>query len=354
LSSKEEIHSGMLSDIPNDYEKGVGSFVYDVTRAVAIKFETYDQKIEDTKSKLNLENLYGNELAQRIYELTGITRKLATKASDYVEIVGSPGAVITIGDKVASERVFYTTKETKAIDLSGKVSVLVECDEYGTVGNVPANVIKYFPVTIQGVVSVTNPNPFTDGYEAESDKELLTRYYERIQTPATSANKAHYKNWAKEIIGVGEAKVFPLWNGDNTVKVVIIDSNRQPAHADLVAAVQEYIDPGISGLGDGEAPIGAFCTVVSASGLVINISFTATKDPSFADPQILSRIEKNVGDYLKDISFKETQVSYARIGSLILSSDGILDYTNLIINGGTSNIVINNEEVPILGGITID
>jgi uncharacterized phage protein gp47/JayE len=354
LSSKEEIHSGMLSDIPNDYEKGVGSFVYDVTRAVAIKFETYDQKIEDTKSKLNLENLSGYELAQRIYELTGITRKEATRASDYVEIVGSPGAVISIGDKVASESVFYTAKETKIIEPNGKVLVLVECDEFGTLGNVPANVIKYFPVTIQGVVSVTNPNPFTDGYEAESDEELLTRYYERIQTPATSANKAHYKNWAKEVIGVGEAKVFPLWNGDNTVKVVIIDSNKQPANAELVSAVQEYIDPGISGMGDGEAPIGAYCTVVSATGLYINVSFVSTKDPAFTDPQILSSIEKNIRDYLKDISFKETQVSYARIGALILSADGILDYANLSINGGTSNILLNDEQVPVLGGITFD
>lgn len=352
--TKDLIHEEMLQDISNDYDKSVGSFIYDVTMPPAARFEEAYKNLNSVKEKLSIENLKGDELEQQVKERSGTTRKQATKSTTYVTITGQIGAAINIGDKVSSDTVNYSFVESKVIGDSGKVDILVECDEYGTIGNVPANTIRYFPITLQGLTTVTNQSPVTNGYEAESDAELLKRHYERVQTPPTSGNKAHYKNWAKEVTGVGEAKVFPLWDGDNTVKVVVINSNKLPASVDLVHAVQEHIDPGIRGLGEGSAPIGAFCTVISATALTLNISFTADKDAAYTDEQIQTSVEENISAYLKEISFEETQVSYAKIGALILSSDGILDYTNLTINGSTSNILVQDEEVAILGGILID
>jgi uncharacterized phage protein gp47/JayE len=343
----------MLGDISNDYDKTVGSFIYDATKPAAIEMEKIYQGMDDVIDKMTIDNLTGDELTQRVKERTGVDRKPATKANDNVTVTGSVGTVINIGDKVASDTVNFSFVESKTIGAGGTVSVKVECDQDGAIGNVPANAIKYFPVTLPGLTAVTNPNPFTNGFDAESDEELLDRYYERMQTPATSGNKAHYKNWAKEVVGVGDAKVIPLWNGDNTVKVVIIDSNKQPANASVVNSVQTYIDPGVTGLGDGVAPIGAKCTVVSAAGLTVNVSFTATKDPVYTDSQRQANVEASIRDYLKSIAFVESQVSYAKVGAAILNSQGILDYSNLTINGGTININIGTEQVPVLGGVTI-
>ncbi len=50
-----------------------------------------------------------------------------------------------------------------------------------------------------------------------------------MRREAVSANKQHYKQWAEELDGVGRAKVFPLWDGDGTVKIVVTDANMQPA-----------------------------------------------------------------------------------------------------------------------------
>jgi uncharacterized phage protein gp47/JayE len=352
--TKGTIHEEMLKRVPDHYDKTLGSFIYDSTEPVADQLGAGYRDLDSVVDKLSIDNLTGDELEQRVNERSGITRKKATFATTLVTVTGQPGAVINIGDKVSSDTVNYSFQEAKTIGSSGQVDTFVMCDQAGNIGNVPANGIKSFPITLQGLTSVTNKEPVTNGYEAEPDTELLKRYYERIQTPPTSGNKAHYKNWAKEVTGVGEAKVFPLWNGDNTVKVVIIDSNKAPASEDLVNDVQNHIDPGITGLGDGEAPIGAFCTVVSASGLSVNLSFTAVKDPAYTDLQIRVSLEENIQQYLSEIAFVEPQLSYAKIGALILSSDGILDYSNLLINGGTSNILINDEEVPVLGVITID
>ena len=41
-----------------------------------------------------------------------------------------------------------------------EVDVLVECEVYGTTGNVPIGAIKYFPKTLQGLQTVTNKEAF--------------------------------------------------------------------------------------------------------------------------------------------------------------------------------------------------
>lgn len=358
--TEENIKKEMLDSISNKVDKGEKSLTHDAIGPAAIKFAEAYINLQSVADKIDIKNLEGEELERFIYQRTGITRKPATKAATTVFISGQEGAKISQGDLVGADTVNFISTEDKTIDLTGQMEVLVECEEPGTIGNVPAGAIKYFPVSIAGLVSVSNPEPVTNGYSAESDESLLERYYERIRTPATSGNKYHYLNWAKEVVGVGDARVFPLWDGPNTVKVVIIDSNKQPAGSELVAQVQEHIDPGITGLGDGQAPIGAFCTVVSAAGKAINIAVTIARDTNYSLEQVKTNIESNVTEYLRSIAFKTDNnnnplpVSYAKVGALILESQGVLDYQDLKINGGITNIAISDEEVAILGEVVLE
>lgn len=353
IEDREIIQTRMLSNIVSNYDKTEGSFIYDAIKPVAIELENICQEIEISKEKLSIEKLTGDELEQRVYEKTGITRKSATRASGYVMMTVKAGAVISEGALVASDTINFIVKETKTINGDGDVEVLVYCEEYGSIGNLPSGSIRYFPVSMSGITKVTNNEDFTNGYDAEGDEELLERYYERIRTPAISGNKYHYINWTKEVTGVGDAKVIPLWNGDNTVKIVIIDSNKQPASSDLVAEVQEYIDPDGKGLGEGQAPIGAYCTAVSANSVDINISFTAIKNDSVTDEERIQSVKDNITEYLKEIAFNEEAISYNRIASIILDSKGIIDFSDLTINGQTTALSLADDEVAVLGVLTI-
>lgn len=350
MMALDDKHNELLSGISDDYEKVPGSFIYILTRPTAKQLVDIDNKIETINTKLNIENLNGMELATRVNDRTGLTKKLATYSIGILQALGN--GTININDLFETNAgIQFVSIETVTIIGSGFVKV--RCTQAGTIGNVPANQIVHIPITINGITAVTNLEPTKDGFEEESDDDLLARYYERIRTPATSGNKAHYINWAKEVTGVGEARCFPLWNGDNTVKVVIIDANRQPASIDIVEDVQEYIDPNITGLGDGVAPLGAFCTVVSARGKSITLSFVAVKDAGFSDDEIIQNVSANMIQYLKSIAFKEAYVSYAQIGSIILMSEGIKDYSDLLVNGDNGNIELQVDEVAILGGVTI-
>jgi len=346
-----ELINSMLARIPNKYDKTEGSFIYDSVAPVAKEIENTYTDIDGVAGKLDIENLEGDELETFVYQRTGITRLPATRAVGELTVTGN--GTVTEGDLFeTSSGVQFEATETVAITTTGTVSI--QAVVAGPTGNVPAEQITLMPITIQGITAVINNEPTIDGFEEESDVALLTRYYERRRTPATSGNKAHYINWAKEVAGVGNAKAYPLWNGDNTVKVRIIDADKQPASAGLVDLVQEYIDPLSAGLGEGQAPIGAYCTVESAATLTINVVVTVVKDPAVDDVTRQANVEAALTAYLADIAFVSDYVGYGNIGSAILASAGVEGYENLTVNGGTSNVAIGDTEVAILGTVTLN
>ena len=351
MKTFSELISSLLNYISNSYDKTEGSFIYDSVAPVAKELENSYLELEKVSDKLDIENLEGNDLEQYVYQRTGIERLSATYATGELTVNGN--GTVSEGDLFETESgIQFEATETVTITETGTVNI--KAVEAGPSGNVPAEQITLMPITISGITSVSNPESTSNGFEAETDEALLIRYYERRKTPATSGNKAHYINWAKEVAGVGGAKVFPLWNGDNTVKVRIIDADKQPASVGLIDTVQEYIDPLSEGKGEGQAPIGAYCTVESAVALNINVEFTVVKDTSVDDSTRQANVEASITEYLANIAFLSDYVGYGNIGSAILASEGVEGYDNLTVNGGTSNISIPDTEVAILGTVTIN
>lgn len=342
--TEQEIHERMLENISDEEDKSTGSFIFDVTKAGAIEFHLFGEEIQAVSDKQNIDNLHGDELERFVFQRTGIERRPATKASTEVIISGSEGSVINEGDLVATEDINFVVQETKTIGPSGVVTVLVVAEEYGTVGNVPENSIIHFPVTLPGIVDVYNPDPVTNGYEAETDESLRQRYYDALQRPAKAGNKYHYEQWAMEVVGVGGVRVFPRYNGPLTMKIVIIDANGQPADEELVSRTRSHIE--------NEMPFGVEdLNVSSAISVPINIEVDLVIAEGYEEADVLENIKEKIIEYLQLIAFRQSFVSYAQIGFMIIDSDGVIDYQNLIVNGGTANIPIGEDEVAVLGGV---
>lgn len=344
METSQEIQERMLLNVSEDYDTSEGSFIYDALKPAAIEFENQQKEVETVRNKLDIENLTGDELTRFVYTRTGRIRKPATKANGVVIISGSVGSSIHVGDLVSDGYINFISLEEKTIGESGQMTVLVECEEYGSVGNATANSITVFPVTIQGLVDVYNQNAFTNGYDAESDDALRQRYYDKLQRPGKAGNKYHYREWAMEVTGTGDARVFPRYNGPLSVKVVIINSNKQPADEGLIEAVKQHIEE--------EMPFGVTdLSVIGATGLAINLTVTLSLMNDYIETNVIETIKENITAYLKEIAFTSTFVSYAKIGSIIIDSEGVLDYENLLVNGGTSNVPIGDEQVAIMGGV---
>lgn len=188
-----------------------------------------------------------------------------------------------------------------------------------------------------------------EGEDEASDDKIRKSYSDKVKNTNNDGNLAQYKSWCESYPGIGNYKVIPLWNGANTIKVSILDSSNDVASETLVSEFQNYLDPGVKGMGDGVAPIGAFVTVTTASELPINITANVTLKENYTDTSI---IDQGLVEYFKKIAYDREILAYMQIGSAILDIEGVDFITNLKINGGTSDINLGVEQIPILGTTT--
>ena len=342
-----------MSEVPDSIDKRQGSIVFNAVSPVCYELSLAYNELFKYIQKLDVNNLNGDELALYINQRTGIVRKPAIASITTVTITGSIGASIPLGAKVGADGLLFEITEAGVIDGTGTVDLPAVCTIAGVIGNLPAASINYFSTAISGAQTVTNADPIDGGVDEETDAELLSRYYVRVQTPSTSGNAYQYLNWALEIAGVGGAKVFSLWDGANTVKIAIFNSAGEEASPELVAQVQEYIDPGVTGTGMGVAPIGAFATVVSAVALAINISATVVLTVGYVLADVVGQITENLTNYFKEIGMTGNSVVYSKIGATISGTEGVQDYSSLLVNLGTVNITPSTGEFPLLGTVSI-
>jgi len=93
--------------------------------------------------------------------------------------------------------------------------------------------------------------------------------------------------------------------------------------------------------------------VESPQEKVINISADVYLDGSDTLENVQAKFAALVAEYFKGLTFEIYTVSYAKIGSLLLSVPGVADYSNLLVNSGNENIMIGEEEMPILGTVAL-
>lgn len=337
----DDILKHLLTYVPDRYDTDNGSFFSDLLKPVAVQLYLLQNKIDVLEDNCFALTAAGEYLDRKAAE-QGLTRRSGTFARGIVRIAGVKGEVVRAGAKVAAENVLYAVDETVMIPDTGFIEVGATCTVAGGVGNVKADKINRFPVMLRNLTAVENITDFTGGYDEETDAELLERYLEKVSRPNTSGNKNHYISWAKEVSGVGNVQVVPLWNGPGTVKVIITNSDNAPADAELIAEVAGHIED--------NRPIGASVTVATVNTILINITVSLVADDSST---AAADIESNINKYLSDIALEKSYVSYAKIGGLILSSAGVEDYSQLRINGGTSNIAIPAGAVPVLDKVVV-
>jgi len=345
--SVDSIHAALLAQIPDSYQKTTGFPTWMLTRAMAHGLAEGETVITKAQQNLDPENLHGDDLTHYVFTRTGQERREAVFASGMLTASGE--GIIQAGDLFETEGgIQFRAAETVVV--SDTTNVPVFCVTPGAVGNVAAGTVCKMPVQLPGIDSITNPLSMTNGFDAESDAELLDRFLERLQQPVTGSNKWQYLMWAKEVSGVGAARVFPLGHGDSTVDVIIIDSDGQPANPALVRAVQEYIDPESAGKGEGQAGIGAHCYVSAAEGVAVDVAVTVKCLDSTG---ISEAVQKSIVGYLASIAFQQDYVSYGKLAVAVNETTGVLDYRDFTINGDTANIPVGERQVAICGEVTV-
>ncbi|MEF2967473.1 baseplate J/gp47 family protein [Paenibacillus sp. M1] len=343
--TKEAILERMRQASPEGIDTRQGSVTYDLLSPAAIElahaYIALDQVLKF--------GFAGPEQPSEFLDLRaaefGVTRRPSVKASGEVVFTGDDGTVIPVGTSVCTDEeepiVFVTTEAGIINQRTAKLKA--EAVTGGIRGNVDAGRIKLMMGNLSGVISVTNPQEFANGAETESDESLLGRYFDRVRRPATSGNAWHYRQWALEVPGVGDVKVFPTWKGGGTVKLSILSEDKQEPDDEIIEEVAKAVGE--------RRPLGAEVTVSKAKGVEINVSASLTLVPGADLEEIKTLFRTNLKEFLAGIAFKTKIVSFIRIFGLLLDIEQVADFSDLQINGVGGNLEMEDEEVAIAGTV---
>lgn len=389
--SADEIHARMLENLPKGIDIGEGNIPWDFTRPSALeKAEMVEFTLNETIKLIFPQWSYGRWLDLH-GEKVNVYRRSANHASGKLNITGKAGTVIpsgyqfaTAADLTASVIFEASGGYTLAGDPDGNGMVTMAIDiravEGGPIGNVDADSIKLMVKPLKGITKVSNPEPLTGGTDAEADEDFLIRVLDamRMGSSMTGCN-ADYIRWAKEVSAVGQVIVDPEWddpempeqfhytdqNGHRkcagAVRLIIVDSNGQPANQQILDAVYTHI----AGTGDTDIarlmPIGAHLTVVAPDDVGVTISATVLLGEGEDTGTVTERFKKNLTDYWLEVAQEAadeevTHTGYIRmvqVGAVLAKTEGVVDYKDLTVNGGTENIPITNAQYPATGEVTL-
>ena len=329
----ENILQQMLSRVTSDVDKREGSVIYDALAPAAYFLADQYFQLEHFLDLVLPDTAVG-EYLDRVVSGYGVTRKAASAA---IRKITTSGA-ISIGTRWSINNVVY-----KVISQLEENTYEAECEEAGSIGNLYSGALE--PLSLISGVTAELTDIIQAGTDEETDTALRERLYGKVQQPATSGNAYHYRQWALEVPGVGDAKVFPLDSGPGTVTVLIVDADHK-INTSMEQTVSEYMET--------VRPIGASVTISSPGKCVVAVNANLLLDGTKTLSDVITAFKTNLSEYLDSLIFKDYRVSYAKVGSILLSTEGVQDYDNLRRNDTTGNVTVGAKEIPVLGAVNLE
>lgn len=364
----EKLMDEILAAAPPGLDTRQGSIFFDAVSAVVNKIAMLYADLDRVFETVFITTARDEYLDLRAQEF-GLTRLPATPAKYHFDYTGTrppDGWRFFHNDS----GFYFILRE------QGDRTLFLEAEEGGMAyNNIQSGDVAVPVNTVAGMTSANFLDIFEYGTNAEGDEDLRERVIEKISGPAENGNKQHYKTWCESVSGVGRARIEPLWNGENTVRAVLISPLGLPVSDSVVDAVQEYIDPDAlgmtveiggkiyrvgDGLGNGQANIGAHFTAIAAEPTTIDVSFSAELARGRSADDVKAAVAEAMTEYLRDLVIDSEEgatviVRISAIGAILAGlTSYLVDYTDLAVNGGTENVRMENTEVPVLGEVVVD
>ena len=327
----EIIKQRILDNIQVDIDKREGSFASNMISPLSEELAKAYINMSDILSLGFIEDNFDTFLDKRVSEF-GVYRKQGSKATGEIKVEGKDGATIENGTIVKANDLYFTVLND--IELPNDNIIYVEANEVGYKYNLLANTEFELVEKNDKVTKLINEVEFTNGVDVESDEDLRKRFVKVVNNPSTSGNKNHYEEWALEVNGVGRAIVYPLWNGNGTVKVMIIGNDNKPVTEEIIEACELHIEENM--------PIGCQLTVITPSLLNVSIKANIQLKEGYELEDVKLEFEASLNEYLKDVT---NELTYSKVYGLLVNLAGIGDINNLLVNDSNNNIAISEDKI---------
>ncbi|MBQ7232819.1 MAG: baseplate J/gp47 family protein [Bacillales bacterium] len=340
----------MMDRIPSDIDKREGSIIYDALAPAAVELAQMYIELDVILNETFADTASREYLIRRASE-----RGLTVYPTHHAFLRGVFNIDVDIGTRFSLEDLNYVV--TEKIEGETEYEYMLKCETVGVIGN------KYFgritPIEyVKGLASAELTELLIPGEEEEDTEHFRQRYFDSLNAKAYGGNIADYKEKVNAIQGVGGVKVYPVWNGGGTVKLVIINSDYRIPTSELINFVQTAVDPITnSGEGVGVAPIGHTVTVEAVQEQAINVELIIDYDTGYNFDSLKIAIEEVLENYLQELrkdwaNKTQTIVRVIQIEARLLDLNGIIDVHDTKLNGGFGNLTLESEVMPILGVVS--
>lgn len=351
--SFERILARCLGRVPADIDKREGSLIYDALAPAAAELAAAFQLLQTLKDDYAFpDTVAGVNLTKKAAE-RGVNREAATYALRKGTFYDQAGNLfeVPLGGRYSGGDLNFSVLEK----ISAGVYRL-RCETPGTGGN------RYFgpliPIEyLHGLGSARLEDLLVPGEDEESDDALRKRYFASLAGEAFGGNIQDYKRWTLAVPGIGGVRVYPVWQGGGSVRLVVQASDWGLPSAELVQAVQNEIDPEEGGgTGLGMAPIGHRVRVEPAQGVEVEVETSLTFKSGWSWERVKPAALAALEEYLRGLRQHWAEVDavtlrVSQVENRLLNLEGVLDISGTTLNGGSRNLALLPDELPLLGRV---
>ncbi|MGK8887511.1 baseplate J/gp47 family protein [Burkholderia gladioli] len=227
------------------------------------------------------------------------------------------------------------------------VSVTVQCTVAGTIGNVSAGALNTLGTAIPGVDFVSNSLAVQNGVDAESD----------------AAARARFVLWVAAIGGATLAAVKAAANSVAlNVKSTILENqqyNGQPQNGYFTVITDDGTgDPPSSTLDAVGAAVEVarpLCSTYSVHGpqdVTANVTMAITTT-GVTHATAVEQVTAALSSYIEGLG-DGVSLPYTILASIAYGVAGVTNVTGVLLNGGTSDLIVSNTQRILPGTITVD
>lgn len=309
-----------------------------------------------------------------VYTTFGFEKLAAEAASGVVRFsTGGPLATIAITIpagtvvKVPSTAQTYATQAVGAIAIGQSYAdILVAAQTAGAAGNVDASTITELSTPITGVNSVTNPAPFTNGRDEETDDERKTRFRAYVSTLARGT-KAAVEYGAKTAKLTDSSGLITEYVAHASVVEPYVDDSSQPislvnvyvhngasaTSSSLVTEAQRVIDGYTTSTGTpvpGWKAAGVKVVVAAAADKAVNVTGNLTVGAGYVEADAITSATAAVKAYIQGLNVGETVVKSELIAIIMRDVPGVYNIA-LTAPTGDTTCLISEKAIP--GTVTL-
>lgn len=336
-----------------------GSFADAVAGPLCQQVSQFYQTLPAVLSMLFVDESSGRFLDWVGRDYHNLTRRAGTKARCAVALTGTPGTPIPAGTVfLTASGLRFHLLDAVTLGQDGTAVGQLEAAEVGEAYNIQPGALSHLWVNLPGLETYVNEQA-AGGTDTESDKQLYQRIDEARKRPATSGNGWDYRRWALAVDGIGAAKVVELAEGPGTVGLLLVDSAYAPASPEMVEEVRAYLQE--------RKPIGAALVLSVPEPLEISVSATVSIDRSVTTLDAVRRaFTERMAAYLSGLVEQHYgricygpeedgpyTLAYNRVLVQLLTIPGVETFSTLTVHGGTVDVTLLPDQVPVLGEVAV-